>query len=57
MMPEKHVCSACGRTVAWQDRDGLKPARGVVLKERMEEAPRLRCPCGNVMILTKGAVT
>lgn len=52
-----HRCTGCGKVVATEDVEGIKPALGATLKETPNQAPRLRCGCGKVTILTKGAVT
>ena len=56
-----HSCPKCRRMMAKQDRrvkkhDGIIPFKGVNLTVKENEAPRLKCSCGKVIILLKASL-
>lgn len=54
-----HTCPACKKIVAKEDRRRKQPLYalpGAVLTQRDHEAPRVKCACGKVLILLKGAL-
>ena len=53
-----HKCAKCHKKVASWHGDERPPrvAKGVRLTLREGEAPRLRCSCGQVLILLRGEV-
>lgn len=56
----KTICPACEKLLAKVDHrrragERLVPLAGVTLEARPDEAPRLRCPsCNTVVILVEG---
>lgn len=55
------TCDGCGRQLAKEDKrrrlaERLRLAEGVTLEQEAEgRATRLKCPCGRVLILLRGA--
>ena len=58
----KHYCQNCHRLVCKESSDPhykhgrLKLSPGTQLQKRAAEAPRIKCSCGQLMILLKGSV-
>lgn len=52
-------CPSCREPVAKFDRrrkQPLQPCNGAILTTGHNEAPRLKCPCGVVVILLEGSL-
>lgn len=55
-----YICPKCDKKIARDNHPRAKRLvpylleKDVILKERMNEAPRLVCPCGGKLILLKG---
>ena len=60
-MRTEHKCPRCGKAIAREGRkDGLlRPVGGASLSTHGDvgQAPRVRCPCGRVIILLRGTTT
>ena len=55
-------CPACRKLIAREDRRRVEGARlkamsGAILIQYEKEAPKLRCPCGKLIILLKGSLS
>jgi hypothetical protein len=56
------VCPQCKKVVArqvWRKnlKEELIPMPGTKLEVRMKEAPKLRCKCGHLLVLLRGATS
>ena len=50
-------CPRCGKTCAREDRrrkEPLRAAAGCALHLWPKEAPRVKCACGNTVVILKG---